>query len=188
MSEENDKLVSDHAYDGIQEFDNPLPMWWLCTFFITVIFGFIYWIHYEFAGGQGIWSELKADMAQIEALRAKSGGGQDKDEEINALIASGAAEQKGKVVYDGKCAACHGPQLQGLIGPNLVDDHWINGKGKPSEIASVIRKGVLDKGMPAWNDLLSGEEIKSVSAWVAKNRGSQPPNPKPPQGEKVVEL
>ena len=64
---EMDKLLN-HDYDGIKEYDNPLPNWWLMTFFGAIIFGFIYWIHYEFGGGLSLAEEYKKDDT-IKAYR-----------------------------------------------------------------------------------------------------------------------
>ena len=76
---------------------------------------------------------------------------------------------------------CHGPQGQGLIGPNLTDTSWIHG-GKLSEIKNTIENGVLDKGMLAWKGVLSPDEINNVVAYVHSLKGTNPPNPKAAQG------
>ncbi len=182
----DDKYLMDHNYDGIQEYDNPLPAWWLITFFGTIIFGFHYWIHYEFGGGQTLADELKGDLAIVKSLNPSTDN-PDKEETLAALVSSDTAKTLGKEVYGAKCAVCHGPELQGLIGPNLVDEYWIQGKGKLVDIAVVVRKGVLDKGMPNWDNQLKEEEIQSVTAYIYASRGNKPANPKAPQGEKVVE-
>src|SRR5574343_592852 len=103
MSQDQDLLIKGHEYDGIKEFDNPLPGWWLVTIYATIIFAFIYVIHYEFGSGPTLAQEPK-------------------------VLAMGAE------VFTGKCASCHGNELQGLIGPNLTDKYWIHGKGKISDI------------------------------------------------------
>ncbi|MGE5085420.1 MAG: cbb3-type cytochrome c oxidase N-terminal domain-containing protein, partial [Bacillota bacterium] len=59
-----------HEYDGIIEHDNPLPMWWLWTFLITIIFAFLYFLHYEIAGGPTLQQELKVAMDQLEKEKA----------------------------------------------------------------------------------------------------------------------
>lgn len=185
MRDKNENLL-DHEYDGIKELDNPLPSWWLATFLITIIFGFLYWIHYEFGGGQNQWDELKQDMARIESSKKNRPAPTVSDDELDELLASSSILGEGKAIYDSKCAACHGPQLQGLIGPNLTDEFWIHGQGKLSDIVKVIRTGVLDKGMPPWEGQLKDNEIKAVSAFIIRQRDTNPPNPKAPQGEKVV--
>lgn len=187
MADHNDdKYLMEHNYDGIQEYDNPLPAWWLITFFGTIIFGFHYWIHYEFGGGATLNQELKSDLAAVKALTPNTEN-VDKEETLAALVKSDTALAQGKEVYAAKCAACHGPEMQGLIGPNLVDEYWIHGKGKLVDIAVVVRKGVLDKGMPNWDNQLKDAEIQSVTAYIYAGRGTKPANSKPPQGEKIVE-
>lgn len=186
MSDDTEQFASDSAYDGIKEYDNPLPLWWLITFFGTIIFGFHYWIHYEFGGGTTQKADLKAEMAQIQALRPSSEGPKDDEKELTKLSSNPAMIAKGKSIYDSKCSACHGVELQGQIGPNLTDEYWIHGRGGLVEIASVVRGGVLDKGMPNWESQLNDEEIRAVTVFVASRKGSNPPNAKPPQGEKVV--
>ena len=187
MSEDKDELTG-HDYDGIQEYDNPLPSWWLATFFATIIFSFIYWIHYEFAGGQGQLAELAGDLAMVQKASEKAAADNpgDNEELLAQLIKDKNAVQQGKEVYQAKCAACHGNELQGLIGPNLVDEYWIYGQGRMVEMIQVVRKGVLDKGMPAWETMLKDGEIKSVIAFVVSMRGTKPNNAKAPQGEKIV--
>lgn len=186
MGNETDEL-KDHAYDGIQEYDNPLPAWWLATFFITIIFGFLYWIHYEFSGGVGQYDELKMDLAQYESLKQKNNPPTtESEEDLMKLVAVAETLKEGGSIYTSRCAACHGPELGGLIGPNLVDDYWIHGQGKFLDISSVVAKGVLEKGMPNWDGQLSGKEINAVTAFVLSKKGSNPANAKPPQGAKVV--
>lgn len=181
MSEIDDKLIKGHEYDGIQELDNPLPAWWLGTFFVTIIFGFIYWIHYSFGGGLTLVQEMDKSLAQIQSLK-KSGPVQT-EESLSALL-SGQDLAGGKLVYEGKCAACHGAQGEGLIGPNLTDNAWIHDRGSLVGIYKVIQQGVLEKGMPAWGEQLKVEEINSVTAYVVSLKGKNIPG-KPAQGEVV---
>ena len=61
-----------HEYDGIIEHDNPMPTWWLWTFFLTIIFAFLYYIHYELAGGPTLQDELKVAMTEINQLQSKA--------------------------------------------------------------------------------------------------------------------
>lgn len=190
MSDKKDNLTN-HNYDGIQEYDNLLPNWWLMTFFATIIFSFIYWIHYEFGGAPKQLEELKIDLAMIESQSKQNNTKSqttpvESEEDLKNLITDNNFVSGGREVYQAKCSACHGPELQGTIGPNLVDEYWLHGKGQLTDIITVIRKGVLDKGMPAWETMLKENEIKSVVALIGSQQGSNPPNPKPPQGEKVV--
>lgn len=187
MTEDNDTPLTDHEYDGIQEYDNPLPMWWLGTFFLTIIFGFHYWLHYSIAGGPSQLDELKEDVRKLEVRQKKSEGASETEEALAVIASSTEAKTRGQEIYAAKCAVCHGPQLQGLIGPNLTDDYWLHGKGKLTDIIATVRKGVLDKGMPSWEGMLPKSDIQAVVAFVNSRRGSNPPSPKAPQGEKIAD-
>ncbi len=184
-------ILTNHEYDGIQEYDNPLPNWWLITFLATIIFSFIYWIHYEFGGAPTQLENLKADLAMIETQSKQSKPTLaitpvETEEDLKKLLSETKHVSQGRDVYQAKCSACHGQELQGTIGPNLVDEYWLHGKGNLSDIIAVVRKGVLDKGMPAWETMLKEEEIKYVVAFISSLEGTKPANSKPPQGEKVV--
>ncbi|MCS6838795.1 MAG: c-type cytochrome [Bdellovibrionaceae bacterium] len=178
MNQNQEKPMEGHEYDGIQEFDNPLPGWWLLTFFGTIIFSFLYYLHYEVASGPNQEEQLKKSLAAIESL--KKGGPALDDEKLLALFQSSSPD-KGKSIYAAKCAACHGAQGEGLIGPNLTDTHFIHG-GSPLAMYNVISNGVLDKGMPPWKDQLSFDDSVAVTAFVYKLKGTFAANGRPPQG------
>lgn len=187
MNQENNDEVEmqGHSYDGITELDNPLPMWWLWTFFITIIFAFLYFIHYEFNGGPTLKQELATAMEEIEQHKAQAPKPEETEESLAAAMKGDAVLAAGAQAFATKCAACHGPQLQGQIGPNLTDNYWIHGKGTRMDIIKVVRDGVPDKGMPTWGPLLSQDELYGVVAYIISKKGSNPPNPKAPQGEAV---
>jgi len=185
MSEDNNRLT-DHSYDGIQEYDNPMPTWWLATFIGTVIFGSLYWLHYEVAGGPTLQDELNADLEKIEAVHLTNNNTAESEEELLEGLNSREVLANGKIVFQSKCASCHGNELQGIVGPNLVDDYWIHGKGRITEIHNVVVKGIPDKGMPTWENILSPDDLKSVTAFIVSQHGTNPANPKAPQGDKVV--
>lgn len=179
--------LTGHVYDGIQERDNPLPAWWLATFFATIIFSFMYYTHYEISGaGLTLQDELKLEMQNIEKLSKNSTGGPTQSEEsLTELMAGASVLDQGKQIFAGKCAACHGQNAEGLIGPNLTDHFWIHGKGKRADILAVIQKGVLEKGMPGWQQVLPDSDVIAVAAYVFSVKDSHPANPKPPQGEEI---
>ncbi len=171
MSDDQEKVL-DHDYDGIKEMDNPLPNWWLITFFITIFFGFIYWIHYEYGGGITQWAELEKNMAAVQELQKKSGAMvTDTEDELKKLVGDNEVISLGGEVFQAKCAVCHGATLEGSIGPNLIDETWINGTGTLLEIAGIIRKGVLEKGMPSWEGQLKNDEIRAVTAFIGSKIG-----------------
>ncbi len=183
---DEEHLVLDHNYDGIQELDHPLPRWWVWLFYLCIIFSVFYAGYYMVGPGPTLQQELDVALAQIESNKAppSQDDSAETDESFVAWMKDETHVLAGKNIYTSKCAACHGDKGQGLVGPNLTDDHWIHGGGKLSAMAKVIRDGVLDKGMPPWNSLLEPDEIKSAVAFIIKIHGSSPPGGKPAQGEK----
>jgi cytochrome c oxidase cbb3-type subunit 3 len=187
MAHEEDRAFSS-VYDGIQEYDNDLPLWWVYLFYGTIIFSVGYVIYYH-VGGPGLGQEqlLAVEMRALEDQK-KSAAPVAASSELSllALVSNAAAIEKGKGVYVGKCAACHGTDGQGLVGPNLVDKHWLHG-GKISDVHRTIEQGVIAKGMLAWKGVIPAQEIDAVTAYVWSLRGTNPPNQKAPQGELVAE-
>ena len=185
----DDDLLLDHEYDGIKELDNPLPGWWLATFYISIVFAVVYFIYYEYAGGPTLDQELSSDLDKIESVQQKAVETMGTKSEGNylALLDNREALEQGKAEFLTKCTPCHGAQAQGIIGPNLTDDYWIHGDGKISSILKTINEGVVDKGMPPWKGVIAPELMEKVAAYVYSVRGSNPPGAKPPQGEKVTE-
>jgi cytochrome c oxidase cbb3-type subunit 3 len=173
----------EHNYDGIQEWDHPLPSWWLQTFYWSIAFAIFYATYYELAGGPDQWAELKADMAPIQLALSESKKQGYPDEDIQQMTSVPERVGTGKKVFVEKCAACHGPQAQGIIGPNLTDSFWIHGNGKPGAIAKVISEGVPDKGMPSWGPLMARDELMAVAAYIVTLKDSHPAQAKAPQGE-----
>ncbi|MDT8322601.1 MAG: cbb3-type cytochrome c oxidase N-terminal domain-containing protein [Bacteroidota bacterium] len=91
----------------------------------------------------------------------------------------------GKNTFETHCVSCHGANGGGGIGPNLTDEYWIHGNSM-QDVLRVVYKGVPAKGMIAWEKTLSQEQIENVSSYVlVKLAGSDVPNGKAPQGEKV---
>ena len=122
---------------------------------------------------------VKAKQAQVAAAQPQL----DEDGLLN-LIKSDSALSKGKEVYVKNCVVCHGQNGEGLVGPNLTDAYWIHG-GTLVAIRKVIQEGVLDKGMLAWKAVLPSDEIDNVTAYIRSLKGTNPANPKAPQGDKV---
>lgn len=92
----------------------------------------------------------------------------------------------GQVIYTRNCAQCHGARGEGGIGPNLTDDYWLHG-GTFSAITKSVIYGWPSQGMIAWRGQLSPDQILEVASFVQSLRGTSPPNPKPPQGELIVQ-
>ncbi|HKZ05561.1 MAG TPA: cbb3-type cytochrome c oxidase N-terminal domain-containing protein [Methylomirabilota bacterium] len=174
-----------HAVDGIEEFDNPLPGWWVWIFWATIVFSLGYWAYYEHGPGPSVIADYETDV-RAAAERAPTPAAETamSDEAVGALARDGAAMTKARETYEAKCAMCHGPQGQGLIGPNLTDEYWLHGN-RPTDLVRTITDGVVDKGMIPWKGQLPPPEIAALAAYIGTLVGSNPPNPKAPQGDKL---
>ena len=176
-----DKLL-DHTYDGIQEYDNPMPRWWLLTFAGTVIFAVIYLFDIGPVGnGKGRIADYEADMAAFAAAHPAPTGGDLNADQLLALTTDREALEDGKETYTAYCASCHAPDGGGLIGPNLADPYWLHG-GAITDIYKTVSNGVLEKGMPPWGKTLKPAQLAAVVAYVNTLKGTTPANPKAPQG------
>jgi len=190
MSKEEDKLLNS-AYDGIQEYDNDLPRWWVWLFYGCIVFAIGYGFFYHL-GGPGLSSSdhLAVHMKEIDDLRAKAVAkvqAQEVTEDSLLKLASDPTiVSTGKTVFTTRCAACHGQLGEGVVGPNLTDNFWIHG-GEITQIHSIIEKGVIEKGMLAWKGQLPQSEIDAVTAYVWTLYGTNPANPKAPQGTEVTQ-
>jgi cytochrome c oxidase cbb3-type subunit 3 len=185
ISAEKD-LVIPHDYDGITELNNPTPSWFNWLFYGSIVFGIGYLYYYHI----GEWGprqddEYKTELVEADAAKrimlAKSGGAIDeKTVKIDATQI-----EKGKTIFGGNCAACHGNAGEGLVGPNLTDEFWLHG-GSIHDIFKTIKYGVPEKGMVSWEKSMSAGDISAVANYIVSLKGTNPPNPKAPQGEKYV--
>lgn len=166
-------LVLDHDYDGIQELDHPLPFWWIVLFTGTIVFSIPYYFYYTHAGGQDIRATFEENFSKVKKIQADyeaKAGGFDVDA-YNAFIGTEEAQKLGAKAYRRQCAACHGMNGEGGIGPNLTDNYWMNGNGQLASVYDVIAKGVPAKGMPAWKQTLDDKQMMAVTAHVLKMKG-----------------
>jgi cytochrome c oxidase cbb3-type subunit 3 len=187
MTENNyDVPIEGHDYDGIEELNNPLPKWWLATFYGTIVFAMIYYGYFQLGPGASSEETLarrmeKVTEAQAAATAALSAG--DEDYDVSAMLADEAVLAVGKARYMETCLACHGENGEGSVGPNLTDDYWIYSRGGMPGILASIRSGFPDKGMPPWGPIIPAEEHAPVAVYVISLRGTDPPNAKAPDGQ-----
>ena len=177
-----------HVYDDIVEHDNPLPTWWLWTFFLTIIFSFIYFIHYSLGtDAVTLNDELKTAMAELEKSKsaAVASAPMETEDSLTEIFAKPDMLSVGAAQFSAKCAACHGAELQGLIGPDLTDKFWIHGKATRLDLLKVVREGVPEKGMPPWGPVMKRDEIYAVVSFILSKKGSHPAGSKGPQGDAV---
>ena len=185
--EEEETVLLDHNYDGIQELDNHLPPWWKWLFYVSIVFGVVYMIGYHVMGLMPLsGEEYNQEIAQAEALKAQRVSDQPManiDETSVTYLEDATALASGKQVFDNNCVSCHRADGGGNIGPNLTDEFWLHG-GSISDIFSTIKHGVPQKGMISWEPVLSPEQMQNVASYIMSIGGTNPPNPKAPEGER----
>jgi len=155
-------------YDGIEEYDNRLPVWWVGLFALSVIVGVSYGVNYHFIEQTSQAKLYEAEMAAAEAQWPTPTA----DDALAAATTPEAIEA-GKAIYAQNCIGCHAADLSGGIGPNLLDAEWIHG-GSLAEINAVITNGVPEKGMLTWGPILGPEKVAQVAAYVHSAGGGQP--------------
>ena len=174
-----------HNYDGIRELDNKLPPWWLYGFYACILFSFIY--VYRFHVSHSAPSSIeeyemamaKADVEKEEYLKTAAS---KVDENSVALITDPASLIEGQKLFGANCAACHGAEGQGVVGPNLTDDYWLH-KGGLKDVFKIIKYGVQEKGMKSWKDDFSPVQIAKLASYIKSLHGTKPAGAKDPQGE-----
>jgi cytochrome c oxidase cbb3-type subunit 3 len=170
--------------DGIQEFDNQLPRWWVWLFYITTIIGVVYAINLHMAGGETLIQAYNSGIEeQKNALsQASASSGSDGDGSQAWSITDPESIAKGKEDYTINCVPCHADDGGGGIGPNLTDKHWLHGN-TPDELVKVIADGVPEKGMVPWKPVLGEAKVRQLASYVWSLQGTTPKNPKEPQGD-----
>jgi len=164
-SADAEESLKGHSFDGIEEYDKKLPNWWLWTLYGAMVFSFFYWFYFHWVGNPESSPErLERQLAAI-ALAAASSGGELDDAALWKMSRDEKIVSDGRKTFLTTCVSCHGVDLKGGIGANLLDNDWIHG-GKPSDVVRTVTKGVLDKGMPAWGPVLGKMRVTQVAAFV----------------------
>ncbi len=150
-----------HVYDGIEEADNRLPVWWLWTFFLAIIFAAGYWLWYE----SFHLANSPLETYNADRLAAMDTGEPVTVEEILEMKADSQMVMEGAKIYSKSCTRCHGTRGEGKIGPNLTDKHWIGGGG-PLDVFQTIQRGRTGKGMQAWGPTYGRGGVMQLTAHV----------------------
>ncbi|HSI35045.1 MAG TPA: cbb3-type cytochrome c oxidase N-terminal domain-containing protein [Tepidisphaeraceae bacterium] len=178
--------LTGHNYEGIEEYDNPMPGWWSWLFAATIGFSALYLLFAALAGSQfgplGAYEqELSADA---DRQFAAVGEVKSDPESLLALSKAERAMTVGKALFQTHCTACHGPAGAGLTGPNLTDESYINVR-TVGDVPDVVRKGRNNGAMPAWENRLTPRDVAVLSAYVLSLRGTNVPG-RPPEGQSIA--
>ena len=177
-----------HEWDGIEEYNNPLPRWWVWVFLATVVFSVGYVVYYpafplvhDTVSGWTSRGQLKVE--QQAALAGKQGF-EDRLAAMDVEAVAADAEVRtyataaGRMLFAVNCSQCHGSGAAGAKGyPNLLDDEWIHG-GRLQDIAYTITHGIRHTADPATRDpgpmpaygrdeMLSKEQIDDVVNYLS---------------------
>lgn len=183
-----------HVWDGIEEYDNPLPRWWVWIFYATIVWGIGYTIAYpawplitgatpgflgystrenvanDIAAVEEANAALKADLAAVDLVALAE------NDELHRFAVNGGA-----AVFRANCSQCHGSGAAGAVGfPNLLDDDWLWG-GTIEEIAWTVEHGIRNEDsldahwseMPAFGEILEADEIEAIAAHVIALSGGE---------------
>lgn len=201
MSTENKKLPGDvettgHSWDGIEEFNNPLPRWWLWTFYACILYALVYTIAYPawplISGatpgvlGYSTRANVAADIAKFDAMNAPVEAklvAAELTDITNTPELLSYSVNAGKAVFQTWCAQCHGSGAAGVQGagyPNLLDDDWLWG-GAIEDIHTTITHGIRNEQdpdaryseMPKFGEILDPAEIAQVVQYVRTLSGQE---------------
>lgn len=182
-----DITLRDHVYDGIQEYDQRLPNWWLFTLYIFIALFLVYWVlYYQFGAFHNDKERIDAALTRIETIKAASL--KERMSELNNdvfwdMSQNGDFVSKGEATYKTICSTCHGLNLDGkgvgditLPGLPLNDGEWKYG-GSPMNAFEIAMNGSPDKskGMAPWKDALGTEKVVEVVAYIMSHH--QKPGP-----------
>lgn len=183
---EEARLMS-HAYDGIREFDNPLPGWWSMIFAGSIAFAAAYGFYYHIAHwGKTPEQTYTAALAEYDSkkeIRERAEAANVSEQTIANASLDAQTLDKASAMFTQRCVSCHGDKGQGLIGPNLTDLRQIHGTTR-MDLYNTITKGVPGTAMLAWGEQLPQTDILALSAYVSSLRGKNVPG-KEPQGTPV---
>ncbi len=173
MSAPENELTG-HEYDGIEEYDNPLPGWWSTLFALTAVFAAFYVVYFHLGEeGKDLISEYDAEAAEVMEIRFGQLGTLTPDRDT---LLKYKDDQEwlaaGRAVFQTHCVSCHGKDGGGLVGVNLTDDHYKN-VTRIEDIVKVINDGAAGGAMPAWkNRITNVNQLVLTAAYVASLRGT----------------
>jgi cytochrome c oxidase cbb3-type subunit 3 len=190
-----DELL-DHDADGIREFDNDLPLWWLYGFYFTIVLAVAYVLNYHvlatpLIGKAGMVAEYNAEVGAARSAGGRRAPAGEGGAAHRAVMTDAKSLAAGRAIFEGAdnvCYSCHRPDLGGMIGPNLTDDRWLYGCTVDAVVTS-IKTGYPVKGMMPFGTgkTLTDDQVLEVASYVLSKHGSAPPNPKPSEPTRDVD-
>lgn len=164
-----------HEWDGIREYNSPLPKWWLNLFYLTIVFAFVYLAIYpglgNWIGTQG-WTSVAQHDADAAAADAKLAAvfGAYAGVSPDQLRQDAEAQKLGASVFSHNCVTCHGADAKGAKGfPDLTDADWLWG-GDPETVLATILDG-RQAAMPALAAVIGEDNIPAVAVYVQSLSG-----------------
>ncbi len=184
-TQRQDELL-DHNYDGIQEYDNPIPGWWHVIFLGSVVFSVLYVAVVHFSP---MFPDRYERLASAQQRAEEKMFGKLMEipmgvDKVRRVMGSDAWLASGQAVFAQNCVQCHAADGEGIIGPNLTDDFYKNITDLEGMI-TVIRDGAANNAMPAQKTILSSNDIALVAGYVASLRGKNLPGPRGAEGEEI---
>ncbi|MBU2863031.1 cytochrome-c oxidase, cbb3-type subunit III [Reinekea marina] len=174
----DDKIgeTTGHKFDDIEEYNNPMPKWWLNLFYITIVFAVGYMIYYPVGNWEGIskWTSANQLEAETAAYNEKYGDIYLRflDTPVEELQNNAQAKRIGQRLFVNNCSLCHGQNAQGYYGfPNLTDNDWLYGSDA-DQIKHSINFGRMGQ-MPAWKDTLGTQGVSAVTEYVLSISGNE---------------
>ena len=176
-STQNPGKTTGHSYDGIEEYDNPLPAWWFWGFIITIVFGIGYLLYYPGLGnfaGLGGWTQTGALSEDQDDAEARYGPifAQYAAIPVDELAQDVSAMRMGRRLFATNCSVCHGTAGTGSAGfPNLTDSEWLWG-GDAQQIKTTILGG-RNAMMPSWEAVLQDDGVHEAAEYVSQLAGRE---------------
>ncbi|GAA6131523.1 cytochrome-c oxidase, cbb3-type subunit III [Halopseudomonas sabulinigri] len=172
--EQTDEKVG-HSFDGIEEYDNPLPRWWFVLFISTMVFAAFYLFLYPGLGkwpGYLEWTSVKEYQAEVAKAEEQFAPifAKYREMPVEEVAKDRDATRIGQRLFATNCSVCHGSDARGAFGfPNLTDNDWLYG-GDPETIKTTLRGG-RQAAMPAWLNVIGESGVRNVSGYVRSLSG-----------------
>ena len=159
--------VLEHEYDGIQEFDNRLPNWWMWIMWGSMVFALFYWIFFHTLGvGELPRERFARDMQVAQEAQLERALAAGIDNEFFVMMSQTESNvAAGREIFVKHCVQCHLDDGRGSVGPNLTDSYWVHGC-EPMQMLKTLNEGVAAKGMPAWQNQLGPTRVHNVLAYI----------------------